>query len=213
MPIAIRTKHALNRRQLLVRSTATIAAAGLGSLAKPYLSRAADRPLIACGIQSGDVSADAAVIWARADRPSRMQVEYSLLENFRTILGSSSADALPDSDCTSKLLLDGLPAGQDIFYRVRFENLDESGIAGEARPGRFRTAPSGRDSVSFVWSGDTLGQGWGIDPSRGGLRTYRTMHNNRPDFFIHCGDHIYADCPVESELKLPNGEIWRRIVT
>lgn len=41
MPIAIRAKHALNRRQLLVRSTATIAAAGLGSLAKPYVSRAA----------------------------------------------------------------------------------------------------------------------------------------------------------------------------
>jgi alkaline phosphatase D len=45
------------------------------------------------------------------------------------------------------------------------------------------------------------------------MRTYRTMHDNRPDFFIHSGDHIYADCPVPSELKLPNGEIWRNIVT
>lgn len=213
MAIAIAAKRGLTRRALLVRSAATIAVGGLGSIARPYLSRAADRPAIACGIQSGDVSADSAVIWARADRPSRMQVECSLLENFRTILGASSADALPDSDCTSKRLLDGLPAGQDIFYRVRFENLDESGIAGEAQLGRFRTAPSGRDSVSFVWSGDTLGQGWGIDPARGGLRTYRTMRDNRPDFFIHCGDHIYADCPVEPELKLPNGEIWRNIVT
>ena len=124
-------------------------------------------------------------------------------ENFANLLGSSSADALPDSDFTSKLLLDGLPAGQDIFYRVRFENLDESGIVGEAQLGRFRTAPADRSSVSFVWSGDTLGQGWGIDPSRGGLRTYKTMRDNRPDFFIHCGDHIYADCPVEAELKLP----------
>src|SRR4051794_36101647 len=213
MPIAIAAKRGLSRRQLLVRSAATIAVGGMGSIAKPYLSRAADRPAIACGIQSGDVSANAAVIWARADRPSRMQVEYSLLENFRTILGASSAEALPDSDCTSKLLLDGLPAGQDIFYRVRFENRDESGISGEIRLGRFRTAPSDRSSVSFVWSGDTLGQGWGIDPARGGLRTYRTMRDNRPDFFIHCGDHIYADCPIPSELKLPNGEIWRNIVT
>ncbi len=39
------------------------------------------------------------------------------------------------------------------------------------------------------------------------------MLNNRPDFFIHCGDHIYADCPIERELKLPNGEIWRNVVT
>jgi alkaline phosphatase D len=209
MAIAIRAKRGLTRRHLLVRSAATIAATGLGSLARPYLSRAADRPAIACGIQSGDVSANSAVIWARADRAARMQVEYSLAENFANILGSSSADALPDSDFTSKVLLDGLPPGQDIFYRVRFEN----GIAGEMQRGHFRTAPIEQSSVSFVWSGDTAGQGWGIDSSRGGMRTYRTMRDNRPDFFIHSGDHIYADCPVPSELKLPDGETWRNIVT
>ena len=51
-------------------------------------------------------------------------------------------------------------------------------------------------SVSFVWSGDTAGQGWGIDEARGGMRTYATMLRNRPDFFIHSGDSIYADCPI-----------------
>src|ERR1051325_4038751 len=83
----------------------------------------------------------------------------------------------------------------------------------KTQAGRFRTAPSERRSVSFVWSGDTAGQGWGIDPARGGYRTYRTMLHNRPDFFIHCGDHIYADCPIERELRLPNGETWRNVVT
>ena len=213
MTIAIRAKQGLTRRQLLVRSASTFALAGLGSIAKPYLSRAADRPGIGCGIQSGDVSAKSAVIWARADRPARMRVECSTVESFATILRSGAADALPDRDCTAKLLLDGLPSGQDIFYRVRFESIDASGISGEVRTGHFRTAPAKQSSLSFVWSGDTLGQGWGIDPARGGLRTYRTMHDNRPDFFIHSGDHIYADCPVPSELKLPNGEVWRNIVT
>jgi alkaline phosphatase D len=213
MTSAIRPKRGLTRRQLLVRSVSTVALAGLGGLARPHLSRAADRPQMACGIQSGDVSTDSAVIWARADRAARMQVECSTVESFKTILRTGSADALPDSDFTSKLLLDGLPSGQDIFYRVRFESIDARGIAGETQTGHFRTAPSLRNSVSFVWSGDTLGQGWGIDPSRGGLRTYRTMRDNRPDFFIHSGDHIYADCPVPSELKLPNGEVWRNIVT
>jgi alkaline phosphatase D len=213
MAIAIRGKRGLTRRQLLVRSASTAALAALDGIARPYLSRAADRPTIAAGIQSGDVSTDSAVIWARADRPARMQVECSTVESFKTILRMTSTDALPDSDFTAKLLLDGLPPGQDIFYRVRFENIDESGIAGETHLGHFRTAPAEPHSVSFVWSGDTLGQGWGIDPSRGGLRTYRTMLDNRPDFFIHSGDHIYADCPVPSELKLPNGEIWRNIVT
>ena len=213
MPIAIRARQALNRRQWLVRSAATLAVAGMGSVARPYLSRAADRPLITSGIQSGDVSADSAVIWARADRPARMQVECSTLESFRTIIGSATADALPDGDFTSKVLLGGLPAGQDIFYRVRFESIDGHGITGETQSGHFRTAPVARSNVSFAWSGDTAGQGWGIDENRGGMRTYRTMLDNRPDFFIHSGDHIYADCPVERELKLPDGEVWRNIVT
>jgi alkaline phosphatase D len=213
MAIAIRAQLGLTRRQLLVRSASTAALAGLGSLAKPYLSRAADRPQIACGVQSGDVSTDSAMVWARADRAARMRVECSTVESFKTIFRTASADALPGSDFTSKVLLDGLPPGQDIFYRVRFDDIVENGISGETQIGHFRTAPTEQRSVSFVWSGDTAGQGWGIDPSRGGMRTYRTMLDNRPDFFIHSGDHIYADCPVPSELKLQNGEIWRNIVT
>jgi alkaline phosphatase D len=213
MAIAIRAKQALTRRQLLVRSASTVALAGLGGLAKPYLSRAADRPQIACGLASGDVSHGSAVVWARSDRPARMQVECSTIESFKTIVAVASSDALPDHDFTSKVLLEGLPPGQEIFYRMRFEEIGESGISGETQVGHFRTAPAGNGSVSFVWSGDTAGQGWGIDPSRGGMRTYKTMLENRPDFFIHSGDHIYADCPVPRELKLPNGEIWRNIVT
>jgi alkaline phosphatase D len=157
MAIAIRAKRGLTRRHLLVRSAATLAVGSLGSLPKPYLSRAADRPAIACGIQSGDVSAGSAVIWARADRAARMRVEYSLAESFANILGSSSADALPERDFTSRVLLDGLPPGRDIFYRVQFENRDASGIAGEMQRGHFRTAPAIRSPVSFVWSGDTAG--------------------------------------------------------
>jgi len=210
MAIAIRAKRGLTRRDLLVRSAAMVA---VGGLASPYLSRAADRPAIACGLQSGDVSMNSAVVWARADRPARMLVECSSVESFKTILRAVSADALPDRDFTSKVLLDGLPPGQDIFYRVRFDGIDAPAISGESRVGHFRTAPVERKPVSFLWSGDTAGQGWGIDPARGGMRTYRTMRDNRPDFFIHSGDHIYADCPVPSELKLPNGEIWRNIVT
>jgi alkaline phosphatase D len=213
MAIAIRGRAGLTRRQLLVRSASSVALAGLGTLARPYLSRAADRPQIAGGIQSGDVSADSAVIWARADRAARMRVECSTVESFDSIFHTASLDALPDRDFTAKLLLEGLPSGQDIFYRVRFEDLAGSGLAGETQTGHLRTAPGAQRSVSFVWSGDTTGQGWGIDSSRGGMRTYRTMLDNRPDFFIHSGDHIYADCPVEAALRLPNGEVWRNVVT
>src|SRR5215475_10592077 len=202
----------LTRRQLLVRSTSTLALAGIGSLAKPYLSRAADRPQIACGIQSGDVDNGSAVIWSRADRPARMRVEYSTVESFATILGAASTDALADADVTSKLLLENLPAGQRIFYRVRFEDI-ATGLAGESRVGHFRAPSHERESISFVWSGDVAGQGWGIDVARGGYRSYRTMLKNRPDFFIHSGDHVYADCTIPARQQLPNGEVWRNVVT
>jgi len=212
MAVAIRGKQGLTRRQLLVRSATTVALASVGGLAKPYLSRAADRPRIAGGIQSGDVATESAVVWARADRPSRMIVECSTVESFKSIVRTASMDALPDRDFTAKLLLDGLPPEHDIFYRVRFEDFS-AGLAGETQVGHFRIAPTERRAVSFVWSGDSAGQGWGIDPSRGGMRTYRTMLQNRPDFFIHSGDHIYADCPVPSELKPAERETWRNIVT
>src|SRR5258705_12937835 len=140
MAVAIGGKHGLTRRQMLVRSASTMALAGFCGLAKPYLSRAADRPRIAGGIQSGDVATESAVVWARADRPSRMIVECSTVESFKSIVRTASMDALPDRDFTAKLLLDGLPPEHDIFYRVRFEDFS-AGLAGETQVGHFRTAP------------------------------------------------------------------------
>src|SRR4030081_1332039 len=141
MAIAIRAKQSLTRRHLLVRSASTVAPAGLGGLAGPYLSRAADRPQIGNGLASGDVSAGSAVVWARADPPARKPVECSTLESFKTIIRSAATEALPERAFTSKVLLEGLPPGQDIFYRVRFEDIAVSGISGETQVGHFRTAP------------------------------------------------------------------------
>jgi alkaline phosphatase D len=201
----------LTRRKFLIRSASSLALAGAGIVARPYISRAADRPEI-MGIQSGDVDAGSAMVWGRADRPARMRVEFSTVASFKSTIGAASVDSLPDRDFTARLRPENLPAGQDIFYRVCFEDMS-FGLAGETRVGHFRTAARTHESISFVWSGDTAGQGWGIDASRGGYRTYRTMLQNRPDFFIHSGDHIYADCTIPSMQELPNGEIWRNIVT
>jgi alkaline phosphatase D len=164
-------------------------------------------------LQSGDVSADSAVVWARGDRPARLLIEASTTESFRNIVASTFVDVLPESDLTGKVLLDELPSDQDIFYRVTCQDLASPALLGQSQMGRFRTAPSSHRSVSFTWSGDTAGQGWGIDVDRGGMRSYATMLANKPDFFIHSGDAIYADCPIERELKLPNGDIWKNIVT
>jgi alkaline phosphatase D len=208
--VTVRTP--LSRRRFLLKAAASTAISAVGGIAKPYLSRAADRPLITHGIQSGDVSVDSGVIWARADRPARMLVEVATSDSFKTIDRAVFVDALPESDFTAKALIEGLPAGQDIFYRINFQDLASPTITGEPMVGRFRTAPRDLRSISFVWSGDTVGQGWGIDEARGGMRAYATMMRNRPDFFLHNGDTIYADGPILAEQKMPNGEIWKNVV-
>ena len=211
MTVARPGRAALTRRALL-KTTSAATATALGGVALPSLSFAADRPQITHGVQSGDVADNSGMVWARADRPSRMMVEVATTDSFRDVIGGIFVDALPESDFTAKVLLDDLPAGQDIFYRLRFQDLSTATF-GEPQIGRFRTAPSDRRSVSFLWSGDTMGQGWGIDPTRGGMRTYAAMRRAEPDFFIHCGDNIYADCPIVAEQKLRDGTLWRNIVT
>ena len=183
----------ISRRKFL----SSTAAAGAGVIAMPYLSRAADRPVITHGVQSGDVGADGGVVWARADRPSQMMVEVATSESFANARALPPIAALPESDFTAKMLLENLPAGQDIFYRVRFRDLSHTAIAGEPAIGRFRTAPADRRDVSFVWGGDVAGQGWGINPDDGGMVTFATMRKHRPDFLLHSGDTIYADGTIQ----------------
>jgi alkaline phosphatase D len=211
--MTIRVVPGLTRRRILKGLGAATIAQTAGGLACPAISRATDRPVITHGVQSGDVAADSGVVWARADRAARMLVEVSTTESFKDVRSGVFVDALPETDFTAKAIVENLPAGQDIFYRLRFQDLASPTILGEPVVGRFRTAPGDRRSVSFVWSGDTAGQGWGIDEARGGMRTYATMLGNRPDFFIHSGDTIYADAPIPPELKLPDGSLWKNLVT
>ncbi|MHB2167334.1 alkaline phosphatase D family protein [Alsobacter sp. R-9] len=199
---------------MIWRPTRRALLAGTGALvAAPAISRAADRPQAPLGVQSGDTSAGSGMAWIRSDRPARAIVEASTTESFRDVAVRETLELLPATDLTGKLRLDGLPAGQEVFYRFTLFDLYEPALKGATVSGRFRTAPSdpGR-SVSFVWSGDTAGQGWGIDPARGGMRTYATMLGHRPDFFIHSGDTIYADNPLEPEVRLADGSLWKNLL-
>jgi alkaline phosphatase D len=205
----MRASRFLTRRRFFALSGAATAL----TVARPYISRASDRPLITHGVQSGDAGVDSGVIWARADRPSRMQVEIATTDSFRDVKRGVFVDAMPGADFTAKALVEGLPPGQDIFYRVRFQDHSSPTVLSEPAVGRFRTAPAQRRTVSFVWGGDVCGQGWGIDPDRGGMRTFATMLNNRPDFFVHSGDTIYSDAPLRTEVKLADGSLWKNIVT
>src|SRR6201987_305048 len=208
--MTIRISRGLSRRQFLSSAAATGAGA-LGAIAMPYLSRAADRPQITHGVQSGNVGADGGVVWARADRPSPMMVEVGTSESFGNARVLPPIAALPESDFTAKMLVENLPGGQDIFYRVKFRDLAHTSVESEAVVGRFRTAPSDKRDVSFVWGGDVAGQDWGINPDDGGMFTFSAMRKHKPDFLIHSGDTIYADGVIPAEVKLADGKVWKNI--
>ncbi|GGK82909.1 alkaline phosphatase D family protein [Streptomyces flaveus] len=172
------------------------------------------RPKAGWGVQSGDVSAHSGLVWVRSDRPARMIVETSATESFRKAHRWHGPLLGPGTDFTGTTRLRGLPAGEQIHYRVLLADPDDPRRTGEPVTGTFRTASLGRrDDVRFVWSGDLAGQGWGINPDFGGYTIFKAMGELDPDFFLHSGDTIYADGPIAATVPLPDGSTWRNITT
>jgi len=172
----------------------------------------AQRPVLTHGVQTGDVTTGGAIVWTRADRPSRMLVEVSYDESFRKARTVRGPVLTPATGGTGKLRLDHLAPGRTVHYRVTAEDLDGRS-ASQPLAGSFQTAPQGRESVRFTWSGDVAGQGWGINPDTGGMTAYRSMLDRNPDFFLHSGDTVYSDGPLVESVTLPDGRVWRNIVT
>jgi alkaline phosphatase D len=208
----------LNRRALL--GATGLAAAGLllptaATAATPATAPAfarSGRPALTHGVQLGDPRTDGAVVWTRADRPSRMFVEISRDPTFRRSTRIRGPLLTPRSDGTGEVRLTGLPAGQEVHYRVTAQDLDGRADS-QALVGQFRTVPRDRRDVRLVWSGDVVGQGWGINPDLGGMTIYDAMAARNPDFFLHSGDTVYADGPLQESVTLPDGRVWRNVVT
>ncbi len=145
-------ENRLSRRRFLRGSTAMGAAALLGSVAAPRISRAAARPIVTHGIQSGDAAFDRAVLWSRADRPANAIFEWSTTDSFKDVTVLPKVAALPESDFTAKILATDLPSDQDIFYRVKFQDLSDSTVGKRAadRPSAHRTDRPARRLLHLV---------------------------------------------------------------
>ena len=129
-------------------------------------------------------------------------------------LGASGGPlALETSDFTARVDVTGLPNDSGIFVRVRFQDPSNNHVVSDPVRGSFRTAPVKNRAIRFLSSGDTAGQGWGINPDVGGMTIYEAMRQTRPDFFIHCGDTIYADGPIQESVIAEKGREWKNIVT
>ena len=157
----------LTRRRLLKTGAATAGLAGAGLLDFPALAQSG-RPVFTHGLQSGDVTTSSGMVWARADRPARLLAEVSTTESFKESIRLRGPAAIEAADFTAKMDLTGLPAGQDIFYRLQWQDLSDINVLSEPLVGRFRTGPGDKRDITFVWTGDTAGQGWGINLDWGG---------------------------------------------
>jgi len=196
-------------RRAFLRTTSSL-------LAPAVMSRVlqdAHAPSMPGGVQVGDVSGTRAMIWSVTDRPARMLVEVARDERFTSSRIVQGPAALEDTRYTAKVDIGGLTPGEPVFYRVWFDDLARPGLLSAQTVGRFQTAPRVARPVKICWSGDVVGQGWGIDAARGGMRLYETMARHAPDVFVHSGDQIYADNPLRSEVALDDGTVWRNVVT
>jgi alkaline phosphatase D len=191
----------LTRRSFLGATTAT----GL-LLATPSVALArSGRPVLTHGVQAGDPVNGSAVVWTRADRPSRMVVEVARDESFADALRIPGPMLTPETGFTGRVRVP--TPGEDVVYRVTAE---DDRTASEPVVGRLRVP---RGAVRIQWSGDVVGQGFGINPELGGMTIFGAMADRRPDLFLHSGDTVYADGPLAETATLNDGRTWRNVVT
>jgi alkaline phosphatase D len=87
--------------------------------------------------------------------------------------------ALARENYTARVDLRGLPAGQRVYYRVRFQDLVHESALSEPVSGSLMVPASAQQGqardITFAFSGDEAGQGWGINEQWGGYRVYESM--------------------------------------
>ena len=137
---------------------------------------------LSLGYVAGDVTENAAVVWVRAEPGSNVALHFGLnpgLSDF-AVIGPLPVD--PDADYSAQFHLQKIPTAGVCYYRAAVVGKAPGPIA------RFVTAPGSDDDrkVVFCFSADT----------RESYKPFSVMHAlraQRPDFFLHLGDTIYAD--------------------
>ncbi|MFT3699310.1 MAG: alkaline phosphatase D family protein [Kofleriaceae bacterium] len=164
-------------------------------------------PRLTHGLQVGDVESGRALVWARANEASRLIVEWDTTDKFETARVVAGNVVTPDTGLATTLVIDGLPDGQTIFVRGRFEREAQRG-ASDREIVHFQTPRA--DKFRVAWTGDTCGQGYGRNPEFGGLVGYKAMREAQPAMWIHSGDMIYADNPIPAEMKVGD-RVWKNV--
>jgi alkaline phosphatase D len=174
----------MNRREFL--KTLALAAAGPSLFSQsgctPELIQTDSSAGLSLCYVCGEVTPASALIWLRAEPGSRVAVQYGADPGFGEYVSSSIYTVDAGADDTAQISLDGLQAGTRYYYRAAVAGKKTGPVAS------FITAPKSDDDakITFCFSGDT----------RESYRPFTVMdavRAQRPDFFLHLGDTIYAD--------------------
>jgi alkaline phosphatase D len=131
---------------------------------------------------AGDVTDTSALIWLRAAPGSQVSVQYGKDARLAEFVATNSFMVEAAADHTAKISLDSLQSLTRYYYRAAVSGKLPGPISS------FATAPRAEDDakVTFCFSGDT----------RQSYKPFTVMYAaaaQRPDFFLHLGDTIYAD--------------------
>jgi alkaline phosphatase D len=167
----------MSRIAYLVLAAAVFALLGTGAAAS-VRGTSHESPVLTHGVVVGDVTADSAVLWARADREGTLKVHLSGGKH----RGVARLETHAADDYTGQVVLSGLRPDTEYRYRVGSER------------GSFLTAPATDDpeSVRLAFGGDVAGQNVCRDTQEG-FPIMNTIRARRPDVFVGLGDMIYAD--------------------
>lgn len=159
---------------------------GLGGLgpfgcASTHIRAHGDNGLTHCYV-CGEVTDSGALVWLRAYPGSRAALHYGKNPSFDDFSSTGLVSVDPQADFTAIIPLDRLEPATRYYYRAA--------VAGK-KPGpvaTFVTAPRPDNDakVSFCFSGD-------MRDSYKPFMVMNAVHFQRPDFFMHLGDTIYAD--------------------
>lgn len=181
----VKEKNRLTRRKFLRVAGATAAGAALAPWLAPSSSAWA-QSLAGTGLSlpcaAGDVGADGAVIWLRAERESAVTIEYGKDAALKDASKAQPVRAIRDNDYTGKVFLRDLEPRTTYYYRAAIADKTPGPIA------RFVTAPGADQPADarFAFSGDTR-------QSHRPFTIMDAIREKKPEFFLHLGDTIYGD--------------------
>lgn len=183
-----------NRREFMLGTVGfALAMATVGGRAAPSRHRWHERrDLFPEGVASGDPQPDSIILWTRrpfaGNEVRTLTIEVAEDRTFERVVSATRVHVGPDLDWTCRVLVEGLQANGEYWYRF----IDEDGNG--SRIGRALTAPEATDPRPVIFAFVSC-----QSVNEGTLNAYRKMiyedkqkHlDDQIRFVLHLGDFIY----------------------